>query len=330
MSKDYLIHNGQLLSTDELMHKANFKYIKREWKNGKWQYWYKDTTKKIVNKVKDIAGVDERERYNQAKAKSDKSLDAAKSAVNARNKAADNVYKTNTQVFDKAVAYNKAKAKYDKANFFTKIPAKVDLSIAKKGLDDAKADEQKAKNNLKVLEKQEAKALHINSKDAAETDKAKKAYDKTIVGVYDKVTNKAKEVSEAVKVITQTAVEEYKKDFDMKLYEKDPDVYLIKKGEDELYDNIIKESASTIKKAKAHIKENGLDASTVKDIVQIRVLSGRAKTLKILNNVGDSNLDDKVLENQEKVRKWFDKLVDSVYNDKRSVKSTIIDVPTIR
>ena len=51
---NYIMHNGQLYTTDELMH---WKYIKRERVNGKWRYYYD---------YKDMLGYDEKARYDQA------------------------------------------------------------------------------------------------------------------------------------------------------------------------------------------------------------------------------------------------------------------------
>lgn len=59
---DYIITNGELHSTDELMH---WKYIKRERVNGKWRYYYDEGS--IKNDIKDKLGYDERERMNAAK-----------------------------------------------------------------------------------------------------------------------------------------------------------------------------------------------------------------------------------------------------------------------
>ena len=44
---NYILHNGTFVevSDEELTHKLtwnDFKYIKREWKNGRWHYYYKD------------------------------------------------------------------------------------------------------------------------------------------------------------------------------------------------------------------------------------------------------------------------------------------------
>lgn len=41
---NYILHNGTFVevSDEELMHWGDYKYIKREWKNGRWVYYYED------------------------------------------------------------------------------------------------------------------------------------------------------------------------------------------------------------------------------------------------------------------------------------------------
>lgn len=50
MPRNYIIHNGMLISSDELMH---WKYIKKVKKNGKWVYYYDDSeVKKAEDNLK--------------------------------------------------------------------------------------------------------------------------------------------------------------------------------------------------------------------------------------------------------------------------------------
>lgn len=56
---------------NELYHVHGFKYVKREWKNGKWNYYYdngkgKQTSLGVANKISDWIGQDEKERARQA------------------------------------------------------------------------------------------------------------------------------------------------------------------------------------------------------------------------------------------------------------------------
>lgn len=63
---DYIITNGQLHSTDELMH---WKYIKRERVNGKWRYYYDKASAKADfenSKLGDALGYDERKAFRDA------------------------------------------------------------------------------------------------------------------------------------------------------------------------------------------------------------------------------------------------------------------------
>lgn len=64
-------------SQDELYHRNGFKYIKREWKNGKWNYYYKDKSIGIADKIADKIGLDEKKIYEDSK----RSYDAYNKAV---------------------------------------------------------------------------------------------------------------------------------------------------------------------------------------------------------------------------------------------------------
>lgn len=48
---------------DELYH---WKYTKREWKNGRWKYYYNDKEIKVANAVSEKAGINAKTRYEQA------------------------------------------------------------------------------------------------------------------------------------------------------------------------------------------------------------------------------------------------------------------------
>ena len=58
------------LGEDELMHRSH-KYIKREWKNGKWRYYYESKSGKrhdlkVASAASDFMGEDERKKFYNA------------------------------------------------------------------------------------------------------------------------------------------------------------------------------------------------------------------------------------------------------------------------
>lgn len=62
----------------------SFKYIKREWKNGRWRYWYDDAKNGVKSKASQVLGK------------------AAEAAKNTADKATDSLIKTANKIPDKA------------------------------------------------------------------------------------------------------------------------------------------------------------------------------------------------------------------------------------
>lgn len=87
-----------------------FKYIKREWKKGKWQYTYPDDEKSqnskpsLIEKAKDRLGFDEKEKYQNAKA----NMDAA-------SKAMSNIKNDKTPYAHKQEAYDASIKKWQQS-----------------------------------------------------------------------------------------------------------------------------------------------------------------------------------------------------------------------
>ena len=122
---NYIMHNGQLYSEDELMH---WKYITKKRVNGKWRYYYDN---------KDILGYDKETAYNQASYKyqnAASNLASATADLNLKNGGKVN-YKVDTkgnfQVADTTSAvflsslhdYSEAGKKYTAAkNEYMKTP----------------------------------------------------------------------------------------------------------------------------------------------------------------------------------------------------------------
>lgn len=54
---------SKIRTPDELYH---WKYVKREWKNGRWKYYYNDKEVKVANAISEKTGVNAKTRYEQA------------------------------------------------------------------------------------------------------------------------------------------------------------------------------------------------------------------------------------------------------------------------
>lgn len=123
---------------NELYHVHGFKYVKREWKNGKWNYYYdngkgKSTSLGIVNKISDWIGEDEKERYRQASARaaldrknSENATNALRSATDRRDRSheaytnAKDSYASNHSASN---SYNKRYAEYQYAKDSARVTA---------------------------------------------------------------------------------------------------------------------------------------------------------------------------------------------------------------
>lgn len=118
-------------SSDELQHwlkkgeqKDDHKYIKREWKNGRWQYWYKTNSlagkakntinKKATDTKNDVKTAISNAKTNvteKAKEKVDKTTDKALAKVNEASKGIDSIVNKAKQVINKF--YDDPNNKYD-------------------------------------------------------------------------------------------------------------------------------------------------------------------------------------------------------------------------
>lgn len=134
---NYIISNGQLYNTDDLRH---WKYVKREKKNGKWRYYYKnselDNAKKEYDNAKDHSLV-----ANINRATNQVSLDTAKKEfekdgkVTAEEKAVLDYQKSaaETSKREHAAAEKRlaeAKKKYQKTKIKTIIPSVIAKGVA--------------------------------------------------------------------------------------------------------------------------------------------------------------------------------------------------------
>lgn len=122
---DYIITNGQLHSTDELMH---WKYIKRERKNGKWVYYYdKESAKRDFeySKLGNALGYDEQRRRNAAVSREVSSINALDAAMKRtkRAKTFEEYQKARLDEYNARIVNAKAHDKYKKADReFRKTP----------------------------------------------------------------------------------------------------------------------------------------------------------------------------------------------------------------
>ena len=112
MSEDeYLQHWGFKKGEERKDHK----YIKREWKNGRWQYYYDNgkgshTNLKLVSRVADRLGADEKTKYKNAEANKKNADNAFSKAYEiVREKPSDIAY---TKYYERLNAKQKADDQY--------------------------------------------------------------------------------------------------------------------------------------------------------------------------------------------------------------------------
>ena len=150
---------------NELRHANNYKYIKREWKNGKWQYTYETTTGKKGTSNTRPAG------SKSNKLSGGEKMDRQLSLV----KAVESQF--GTSLIYPGRNYNNASPKFtfkDQKN--TKIPkSNRDDQYSKEAIaNKAKADARKAESNAKKAAQDKAKAereAQRNSKSAIQRSK---------------------------------------------------------------------------------------------------------------------------------------------------------------
>lgn len=202
---DYIVTNKGLVSTDELMHYAkgaerkNHKYYKREWKNGRWQYYYsKDqyTSDKVVQM---IGAGDEQKRLQ--KDAQEARYYANQMARVGNSKRSDQVYalSKNGRSWQKGPMNNKernsARVEAVRANTVANDYArKVEKAgkqreHAARDIARASTDSKSYKTGLKIRAKK-AKAIYYKNKAASWLKNATKKTTKTIKSYTSKGKNK--------------------------------------------------------------------------------------------------------------------------------------------
>lgn len=119
--------------SDELCHWAkgsarkNHKYLKREWKNGRWRYWYStDYDKSISGTIRRISGADLRDYANQKK----EIYEDKKHVSDWWN---ENVYTTDPKLKARIKGINaETQVAKNKADYATRQYEKTPLGIAEK------------------------------------------------------------------------------------------------------------------------------------------------------------------------------------------------------
>lgn len=113
-----------------------FKYIKREWQNGKWRYWYNDTKNAVANKtteaVTNTANKVQTATLNKANSiapKLDVAVDKAKDAFNKFYDDKNNIYNVTS------LSYNEKMAKVKETKEWKDIVARNDPEYVKKNSD---------------------------------------------------------------------------------------------------------------------------------------------------------------------------------------------------
>lgn len=99
---------------NELYHVYGFKYVKRVWKNGKWQYYYdngKGTTRNLglVSKISDWVGEDEKQRANVANQNSRYAKRTEVDNARVYNAALDKYYKDSGSAISNDLKYRDRK-----------------------------------------------------------------------------------------------------------------------------------------------------------------------------------------------------------------------------
>lgn len=193
-----------------------FKYIKREWKNGKWRYYY-DDVKKNVNNFVDTKVTGKTAKANIRKSATDSRVAKAgfKRSLTDRNLNNDDARKQYVSDRKEVTTANKNRQYAKKM-----LPGHMDKADAnvKKAVDTMTANKNSFKKTSSTLEKQAADYAKDYQK--AETNKKKyqAEYDKTVAGkvdtakkaVKDTYVEAEKQVKKAADEVADWANETYK------------------------------------------------------------------------------------------------------------------------
>ena len=164
------------LSEDELMHKSH-KYIKRYWKNDKWRYVYKDSKGKekdlkVLSKLADLAGADEKEQYRRVNEKYEKAGYKGLDEETALNY-------THRRI-------NDAQDRYSEVSFARAYP---ESNIAKKNPNLITMSDKNFKK-LKESSNATIKKANADAKMIGDHVSKRKAYEKTLIGFTETTINK--------------------------------------------------------------------------------------------------------------------------------------------
>ena len=182
-----------------------FKYVKREWKNGKWRYWYEDTKKDVSNFVdKNITGKTAKTNARMNTKQAERASSNFKNALNQYNSTNQDIVKNYTDN-----RYRLTEANISKTKVAKNLPGHIDKANEKVARAEAsvKGSAKKAREMNDATTGKSAASYALEAKKYSdEAAKNKASYDKSVAGKAEKT---AKQVKKAANDVAEWASDTY-------------------------------------------------------------------------------------------------------------------------